>query len=82
MDETLRFAVPCPLCGQEHLYPVVVTRSVTLGMLPADLSEPTIERRFVRLLTCPTKAARFEATLALTETALDPIEGVEISGGL
>jgi hypothetical protein len=76
--EDLQLTVRCPLCAEEHTYSLLVERSVTLGMLPPGLTEPAVERRFVRLFTCPVRAARFEATLALTETAVDRIKRVEV----
>jgi hypothetical protein len=70
--------LPCPLCGEEHRYPVVVERSVTLGLLGLREALPEVHRQFVRSFSCPTKVERFQATLRLTETARSRIKTVTV----
>jgi hypothetical protein len=47
-------------------------------MAPPGSSVPTRKRSFVRLFACPVKAAQFEATLTLGETALDRIASLTV----
>jgi hypothetical protein len=68
----------CPLCGADHEYGLDVARSVSLGMAPPGSPAPTRKRSFVRLFACPVKAAQFEATLTLSETALDRIASLSV----
>jgi len=68
----------CPLCGADHEYGLDVARSVSLGMTTPDSPAPARKRSFVRLFACPVKASQFEATLTLTETALDRISSLSV----
>jgi hypothetical protein len=68
----------CPLCGADHAYGLDVARSVSLGMAASAGSVPTRKRSFVRLFACPVKASQFEATLTLSETALDRIASLTV----
>jgi hypothetical protein len=69
MAEAVELKLPCPLCGKEHSYSLVVQRSVTMGLVPGRTPPPEVQRQFVRSVMCPTTAARFQATLRLSETA-------------
>jgi hypothetical protein len=68
----------CPLCTADHAYPLEVERSVSLGMTRPGQTVPTRRRSFVRLFACPVKSHQFEATLTLSETALDRIERISV----
>ena len=74
MDVTLR----CPLCGADHEYGLEVARSASLGMTTPKSPAPARKRSFVRLFACPVKASQFEATLTLSETALDRISSLSV----
>ena len=75
MAESERITLACPLCSQEHHYPLTVERSVSFG---ATDTAPVTMRSFVRLFTCPVTTNQFQATLTLSETALDRIEKLTI----
>jgi hypothetical protein len=86
MADPSQVTLPCPLCDEEHRYPLVVERSVTLGLMRPREPAPEISRQFVRTFVCPTKGDHFQATLRLSETAYtriknltvrDPVEGSE-----
>jgi hypothetical protein len=68
----------CPLCGADHAYGLDVARSVSLGMAAGVGSVPKRKRSFVRLFACPVKAAQFEATLTLSETAMERITNLTV----
>jgi hypothetical protein len=77
MSDNDEVTINCPLCGQAHVYPLKIERSMSLGMATPD--QPSKRRRsFLRLFTCPIKSARFEATLTLSDTALNRIDDVDV----
>jgi hypothetical protein len=68
----------CPLCGQEHRYPITIRRAVVMQM-HAERA-PATEVRVTRLFTCPTKNEEFEGSLIIRETADSRIESVDVAG--
>ena len=76
--EAREIRLHCPLCTAEHAYPLEVERSISLGMTRSDQAAPARRRSFVRLFACPVKSNQFEATLTLSETALDRIERITV----
>jgi hypothetical protein len=74
MGSVEHITIQCPLCPYEHEYPLTVVRSVSFGVTGA----PQELRGFVRLFICPTTSNQFEATLTLTESALDRIEELSV----
>ena len=69
--------ITCPLCGQDHVYPLSVQRSRSLGMATPDQASART-RSFQRFFICPTKSARFKATLSLSDNALNTIDEVDV----
>jgi hypothetical protein len=70
-----QITLKCPLCSQEHEYPLTVERSISFGATQAG---PVGLRSFVRLFTCPGTSAQFEATLTLSESALNRINDLSV----
>jgi hypothetical protein len=75
MAATERITLECPLCSREHGYPLTVERSISFG---ATAAAPVSLRSFVRLFTCPVTSSQFEATLTLSESALDRIKELSV----
>lgn len=78
MAEPSQVTLPCPLCDEEHRYPVVVERSRTMGLQGRREPPPPVYREFVRTFICPTRGERFQATLRLSETAARRIKAVTV----
>lgn len=72
-----RITIECPLCPLKHEYPLVVKRSLSIGLAGPGTAQ-TRRRSFVRLFSCPTTSGQFQATLTLSETALDRIKDVSV----
>ena len=78
VEDPDRLTLPCPLCSKDHHYALAVERSYVLGLV-APGKEPQVKKReFVRFFGCPTTDGMFQATLTLTETALDRIKDVTV----
>jgi hypothetical protein len=77
MSESQRLRLHCPLCPEEHTYPIVVERSIVMALQEGGPPEKR-EVSFVRFFTCPTKSEQFQATIALSETALNRVEKVTV----
>jgi len=78
MAATDQITLGCPLCTQEHEYPITVERSISVGMAQPGAAPQSRRRSFVRLFTCPVRSSQFEATLTLSDTALDRIKEVSV----
>ena len=63
------------MCSHEHQYPLTVERSISFG---ATETAPVGVRDFVRLFTCPVTSSQFEATLTLSESALNQIKELTV----
>jgi hypothetical protein len=70
----------CPLCQCSHVYLVNIDRSTVAQYLPDDI-KPT-EKTFVRLFTCPTQRAHFQAEITLLQTPGERIKDVRVGGVL
>jgi hypothetical protein len=78
MSEDDRIRIACPLCSRDHVYPLLIERSISLGMSTPSQGLPERRRSFLRLFTCPATSGQFEATLTLSETVLNRIEGLTV----
>lgn len=77
-EETL--TIPCPKCRRQHLYILNVRRSIVFQDIKIGSSYASTQKSFRRLFSCPVTGDDFEASVVLTETPLNKIEGVEIKG--
>jgi hypothetical protein len=78
MERSVDITVGCPLCGEEHVYPVTVTRSSVFAIVTNRRKrKPVAKRRFVRLFVCPATSQRFQAEISLA-AGDDPIERVTV----
>jgi hypothetical protein len=78
MADDDQITLTCPLCRNQHVYPIAVERSLALGLMTPDMEPTERVRPFVRLFTCPHKATQFQATFRLRETPLNEIKSVKV----
>jgi hypothetical protein len=77
MSDLQRLRLHCPLCPKEHTYPILVERSIVMALQEGG-TPVELEVSFVRFFMCPTKSEQFRATITLSETALNRVEGVTV----
>lgn len=72
---------PCLECHKTHSYKVEVTRCLIMGMMSEDklLERPT-EKKLTCTFNCPNTKKDFEASFTLTETSMDRVGEVKVSG--
>lgn len=71
--ETL--TLDCPLCGLKHQYNLAISRQTIRYF--AGAYGPWYDKEFTRLFVCPSKNAKFQATIVLSESRENLIESVE-----
>jgi hypothetical protein len=77
-EDTIR--IQCPRCGNEHIYALVVKRSIILENMTFNSSYRPAPKSFRRLFSCPSKGEDFEAVIVLLESPQDKIESVKVNG--
>ena len=78
-DEKETIPITCPLCHEEHEYPLKISRSVSIGYFTPDSfkREKQRQRRVQCYFICPLKNQKFRATLLLWELPSQAINSVE-----
>jgi len=58
---------PCPVCGQEHTYPLTITGSLHRGseVMKSHSPQDASQRRVTKFLMCPVKRVMFQAVIEL-----------------
>lgn len=79
-DEKETISIPCPLCSEEHEYPLKITRSRTLSLITsASFREEQPRWKRVRLyVICPIKNQKFILKMRLPEFSSERINAVEV----
>jgi hypothetical protein len=79
MDQELTLELKCPLCEEQHTYPVQVERSVVMMlMVMGSQNDQRKRRRFTRLFSCPDSDGMFQGSITLYETSNDPVTKVTV----
>ncbi|HUU51300.1 MAG TPA: hypothetical protein VMW81_10150 [Nitrospinota bacterium] len=80
IDEVIKIG-SCPECHKTHSYKLEVTRCLIMGMMTEnELLEKPSEKKLTRTFNCPNTQKDFEASFTLTETSMDRVEEVKVSG--